>query len=80
MVQATGKVGKGGAVIIPPRLRRRFGLEQGAIPLEMYSTERRAEFLLNNAVDAESYAEALAEVRNMGLDPDKIPHQKPPGI
>jgi hypothetical protein len=47
--------------------------------LEDYSSERIAEFLLSNALDAEDYAEAVAEVRRMGLDPEKIPHQKPAG-
>lgn len=46
--------------------------------LEVYTPERSAEFLLNNAVDAAEYDEALAEVRAMGLDPDSIPHQPRP--
>jgi hypothetical protein len=33
-----------------------------------------------NAVDAADYAEAVIEVRKMGLDPDTIPHDKPPGV
>jgi hypothetical protein len=41
--------------------------------LEDYSPERIAEFLLSNALDAEDYAEAVAEIRRMGLDPEKIP-------
>jgi AbrB family looped-hinge helix DNA binding protein len=49
------------------------------MPVEMYSPERVAEFLLGSAVDDESRAEAEAEVRRMGLDPDKIDHFKPPG-
>ncbi|MCI0348475.1 MAG: AbrB/MazE/SpoVT family DNA-binding domain-containing protein [Acidobacteriales bacterium] len=48
-------------------------------PVEVYAPERRAEFFLNNAVDARSYAEAVAEVRKMGLNPNKITHQKPRG-
>jgi hypothetical protein len=48
--------------------------------LEDYTPERIAEFLLSNAVDAEDYAQAAAEVRRMGLDPDKIHHQKPAGV
>jgi len=48
--------------------------------LEDYTPERIAEFLLSNSVDAQGYAEAVAEVRRMGLDPDKIVHQKPPGV
>ena len=48
-----------------------------AVPVEVYTPERRAEFLLNNAVDDEDYREIVKEVRAMGLDPDDIPHRKP---
>jgi AbrB family looped-hinge helix DNA binding protein len=48
-----------------------------ALPLESYTPERRAEFLLSNAVDAGDYAAAVREVRALGLDPDKIPHHRP---
>ena len=46
-------------------------------PAEVYSPERIAEFLLSNAVGADGYAEAVKEIRRMGLDPDAIPHAKP---
>lgn len=49
-----------------------------ALPVEQYSPERRAEFLLSTAVDGRDYARAVREVRKMGLDPEKIPHRKPP--
>ena len=49
-----------------------------AVPLESYTPERRAEFLLSNAVDEEDYARAKEEVRKMGLDPDIIPHRRRP--
>ncbi len=48
-----------------------------AVPLETYSQERKAQFLLSNAVDAEDYASAEEEVRKMGLDPAAIAHRKP---
>jgi AbrB family looped-hinge helix DNA binding protein len=48
-----------------------------AVPLESYTAERRAEFLLSNAVDGEDYARAEEEVRRMGLDPATIPHRRP---
>jgi AbrB family looped-hinge helix DNA binding protein len=48
-----------------------------AIALETYSPERRAEFLLNNAVDRDDYARAVREVRDMGVDPDAIAHTPP---
>ena len=47
------------------------------IALEIYSPERKAEFLLNNAVDQEDYARAREEVVGLGLDPDLIPHAQP---
>ncbi len=48
-----------------------------AVPLERYTPERRAEFLLSNAVDGEDYARAEEEVREMGLDPAAIAHRRP---
>ncbi|MHB1461111.1 MAG: AbrB/MazE/SpoVT family DNA-binding domain-containing protein [Armatimonadota bacterium] len=91
----TSKVGKRGSMVIPARLRKRFGIHEGtliiaeelgdgifirpavAVPVEVYSPERVAEFLLSNAVDAQDYDDAKAEVRALGLDPDAIPHSKP---
>lgn len=91
----TSKIGKRGTVVIPARLRRRFGFEEGslvlveegpdgviirpavAIPVEVYTPERKAEFLLENAVDAEDYARAVEKVRRMGLNPESIPHERP---
>jgi bifunctional DNA-binding transcriptional regulator/antitoxin component of YhaV-PrlF toxin-antitoxin module len=48
-----------------------------ATPVEIYSRERIAEFLLNNVVDANDYEDAMQEVRDLGLDPATIPHVKP---
>lgn len=50
-----------------------------AVPLEVYTPERRAELLLTNAVDRDDYERARDEVRAMGLDPDSIPHEQPAG-
>ncbi len=47
------------------------------VALEIYGPERKAEFLLSNAVDAGDYARAVAEVRALGLDPGAIPHERP---
>ena len=47
------------------------------LPVEIYTSERRAEFLLSNAVDAEDYERARQEVLKQGLDPDAIPHSRP---
>ena len=40
------------------------------IPIEKYSEEDKARFLLANTVTADDYAWAVAEVRRMGLDPE----------
>ncbi len=89
------KVGKRGAVVIPAKIRKKFGIEEGSsvlveegpdgviirpavtVPVEIWSIERKAAFLLENAVDREDYKWARGEVRRMGLDPDRIPHGKP---
>ena len=91
----TSRVGKRGAVVVPARLRRKFGIEEGglvvaeerpegilirpavAMPVEIYSPERKAEFLLSNAVDAQDYKAAGRAARKLGVDPGKVPHQKP---
>ena len=49
-------------------------------PLEAYTDQRMAEFLLSNTVDAADYARAVKLVRKMGLDPAKIDHDKPIGV
>jgi AbrB family looped-hinge helix DNA binding protein len=91
----TGKIGRRGTFVIPSRLRKRYGMNEGTVvvaeeredgilirpavvmPIEIYTDERIAEFLLNNAVGEEDYARVVKEVRRMGLDPDKIDHIKP---
>jgi AbrB family looped-hinge helix DNA binding protein len=47
------------------------------VPVERYTPERKAEFLLSNAVDANDYRKARKEVRKLGLDPDSIRHVRP---
>ena len=49
------------------------------VPVDSYTPERKAQFLLSGATNAKEYARALREVRRMGLDPKKIPHYKPAG-
>ncbi len=49
-----------------------------AFEVEVYSPRRQAEFLLNNAVTATEYDQAVAAAQAMGLDPDDIPHQPRP--
>ena len=50
----------------------------GVFPLAV--DERKAQFLLSNAVDAADYAGAIAAVRAMGIEPENVPRFKPPGI
>jgi AbrB family looped-hinge helix DNA binding protein len=91
----SAKVGKRGAIVVPAKLRTRFGIEEGSIviaeetadgilirpamvvPVERYSAQRKAEFLLSNAVDDADYRQARKEVRKLGLDPDSIKHLRP---
>jgi AbrB family looped-hinge helix DNA binding protein len=96
-MMASTKVNKRGAIVLPAKLRRRFGIVEGtevvaearedgilirpASPaIEIYTPERKAEFILGSAIDATDYALALQEVRALGLDPEKIPHHKPAGV
>jgi AbrB family looped-hinge helix DNA binding protein len=91
----SARVGKRGAIVVPAKLRKRFGIEEGSIviaeeadggilirpaivvPVERYTPERKAEFLLSNAVDDADYRKARREVRKLGLDPDSIAHRRP---
>ena len=47
------------------------------MPVEEYSAERKAEFLLSNAVDELDYAWAVREVRKLGVDPEAVSHERP---
>ena len=96
MEALASKVGRRGTIVLPAKLRRRLGIEEGSfvvaeervdgilirpatvLPVEIYTSERRAEFLLNNAVNAEDYRRARAEVKRLSLDPDQIKHHRPP--
>src|SRR2546427_293655 len=49
-----------------------------AVATETYTPERKAVFLLENAADAEDYAEAVKSVRRIGFDPNRIAHGRPP--
>jgi AbrB family looped-hinge helix DNA binding protein len=48
--------------------------------VEVYSPERKAQFLLSTAVDAADYAAACEEVRKLGLNPEDVPHHRPAGV
>jgi AbrB family looped-hinge helix DNA binding protein len=88
------KVGKRGTIVVPAKLRKRYGIEEGSVvtaearedgvlirpaivvPVERYTPERKAEFLLCTATTPRDYARARKEVKKLGLDPDAIPHQR----
>jgi AbrB family looped-hinge helix DNA binding protein len=88
----TSRIGKRGTIVVPVKLRQRFGLKEGdlmvteeredgillrpavAVPVEIYTPLRKAEFLLNNAVTKEDYDQACEDIRSLGLDPKTIPH------
>ena len=90
----SAKVGKRGAIIVPAKLRKRFGIEEGtlvitepredgilirpavAFPVEKYTPERKAEFLLSTATTDADYRRARKEVKKFGIDPDTIPHRR----
>jgi AbrB family looped-hinge helix DNA binding protein len=89
------RVGKRGTIVVPAKLRKRFGLDEGSfvtaearedgillrpaaiVPIEKYSPQRKAEFLLSNATNSADYRRARREVKKLGLDPDAVPHRPP---
>jgi len=89
------KVGKRGTIVVPSKLRKRYGIEEGSlvtaearedgvlirpaivVPVEGYTPERKAEFLLSTATTAKDYRRARKEVEKLGLDPDAVPHRRP---
>jgi AbrB family looped-hinge helix DNA binding protein len=91
----SARVGKRGAIVVPAKLRKRFGIEEGSIvvaeekddgilirpavlvPVERYSPERKAEFLLSTATTDADYRKARRAVRKLGVDPDSVPHRRP---
>lgn len=89
------KVGKRGTIIVPAKLRKRYGIQEGTlvtaearedgvlirpavvVPVERYTPERQAEFLLSTAATEKDYQSARKEVKRLGLDPNAIPHRRP---
>ena len=48
-----------------------------AVPVEIYTPARIAEFLLSNAVNAKDYRAAVQAVRKLGIDPRTVAHERP---
>lgn len=69
MANRTTTVGSRGTVVIPAEFREEGLLLRPAtvLPLETYSRERKAEFLLTNATDEEDYRRAREAVVEMEL-------------
>jgi hypothetical protein len=44
--------------------------------VEVYTSERIAEFLLQNIVSDEGHRRAMEEVRELGIDPAEIMHDR----
>ena len=44
-------------------------------PVEIYTPSRKAEFLLNSAMDEAEYLAARETVASWGIDPDSVPHE-----
>ncbi|MFB3884346.1 MAG: AbrB/MazE/SpoVT family DNA-binding domain-containing protein [Thermodesulfobacteriota bacterium] len=70
---------EGSLVVAEPRAEGVLLRPVVTLPVEIYTPERKAEFLLNNAITREDYEWAVKEVRKLGLDPKTIPHERPKG-
>jgi len=70
-------IAEGGLVVAEERPEGILIRPAVALPVEIYTPERKAELLLANAVDAKDYQAALAEVRKLGVDRSKISRRKP---
>lgn len=67
-----------GSLVIPEPTENGIILKPATVlPIEIYTPERRAEFLLSNATNEQEYQEARQDVQNIGLNPNSIPHTKP---
>ncbi len=76
----SARVGKRGAIVVPAKLRKHFGIEEGSVvtaearedgilirpavivPIERYTPERKAEFLLSTATNPEDYRRARKQL------------------
>jgi AbrB family looped-hinge helix DNA binding protein len=68
---------EGSMVIAEPREDGILLRPAAVMPIEIYPPERKAQFLLSNAVDRRDYEQARRAVRAMDLDPDRVSHYKP---
>src|SRR5260370_7596259 len=91
----SAKVGKRGAIVVPAKLRRRFGIEEGTVvtaeeredgilirpavvfPIERYTPERKAEFLLSNPTPRSDYPTTRKKYQKLSINPDPLHHSHP---
>ena len=67
-----------GAVILAEEREEGILLRPTVVtPVETYTDERKAYFLLSNVIDKEDYIKACKEVKKIGIDPKKIKHETP---
>jgi len=87
------RITQSGTIELPAELRQRFGLLEGdeiiveeredgillrpAVVHELWTPEEKAGYLLNNSITQEDYDQACEDVREMGLDPAKVPFTDP---
>jgi bifunctional DNA-binding transcriptional regulator/antitoxin component of YhaV-PrlF toxin-antitoxin module len=71
---------EGSLIVAEPRAEGVLLRPVVTLPLEIYTPERKAEFLLNNTITPEDYEWAVKEVRKLGIDPETIPHKRPKGL
>jgi hypothetical protein len=65
---------------VPSSLRKRVRMVIRpviVVPVERYTPEHKAEFLLSTATTRKDYQRARREVTKLGLAPDAIPHRLP---
>ena len=92
MPESVAGVGRRGTIVIPSRIRARYGLQeatQGAmeeraeglllkpvvtVPVEIYTPERKAEFVFNNAIPQEDYDGARRACARDGFGPGRDPY------
>jgi len=67
---------EGGLVVAEERSDGILIRPAAAMPVAIYTPERKAEVLLSNAVDADDYQASVTEVKKMGISPSKIPHHR----
>ena len=67
----------GAVLIVEERVGGIFLRPAVAARGRLWTAEEKAGFLLNNSIGPNDYRAARVAVREMGVDPDKVEHEKP---